>query len=181
MNHQKGNSKVYTLCIICEAIMVQILIIYDSQTGFTETLAEAIADGVQSIRGVEVELLHIETPFSLTRLDEADALILGSPVIYSNLTFEMQTFLQSVKEKVKTNHLHLRGKIGASFGSYAFSGGWIIRELNRTLEKLRIRVITDALAVVDGLGRSLPIQLENKTYRRCYTMGAKVAKQVVEL
>ena len=44
----------------------RVLVLFDSRGGFTEHLAEAIADGVRSVNGVEV---------SYRRIDEAQPIV----------------------------------------------------------------------------------------------------------
>jgi flavodoxin len=116
-----------------------IIVIYDSQTGFTEKMAEVVAEGAGSVDGADVELIKIGTPFSISKLNSADAVILGSPVIYGSVTPMMKTFLESMKEQKELDKLNLSDKAGAAFGSFAFSGGWVIRGLSEEMEALGMK------------------------------------------
>ena len=42
------------------------IVVYDSKTGFTEQMAKAVVDGVKDVEGVDVELLKVGTPFSIS-------------------------------------------------------------------------------------------------------------------
>ena len=156
--------------------MSKVVEIYDSQTGFTEKMAEAVAKGARKVKRVESELLKIGTPFSILHLNDVDAVILGSPVVYGSVTPDMKAFLASMKENQASGRLRLAGKLGGAFGSYAFSGSWVIRELGEEIESLGIKIVADETSVVDGIGRKQPIQLEEKTRKICFELGKTVAE-----
>ena len=73
--------------------MPKVVIIYDSKSGNTEAMAKSIAEGAKAVSGVDVVLKKLGEPFSLGILDDADALILGSPAHYGHVTLEMRDFL----------------------------------------------------------------------------------------
>jgi len=58
--------------------MAKILIIYHSQTGHTEKMAQAVAEGVQSIEGAEAWLKRAQEAGTEDLL-QADGVIVGSP------------------------------------------------------------------------------------------------------
>ena len=58
--------------------MAKILIVYHSQTGKTQKMAEAVAEGAKSIEGVEV-ILKKAADASLEDLLTADGLAVGTP------------------------------------------------------------------------------------------------------
>jgi NAD(P)H dehydrogenase (quinone) len=91
--------------------MPKILIIYDSQTGNTEKMAESIADGARSMDGVEVIMKYYARPEELA---EASAIIVGSPTYYHDMTMSIK---QMVEETLRAK-IQLDNKIGAAFGSY---------------------------------------------------------------
>ena len=95
--------------------MTKILIVYVSETGNTERVAHAIADGVQEVDGVSVELKKaVDT--TNDDLLEADGIIVGSPTYYGIMSAKVKVvFDKSVKI-----HGKLVGKVGAAFTS---SGG----------------------------------------------------------
>jgi len=70
----------------------KILIMYDSRTGNTEKLAEAVAEGVKRVSGVTVELMRAE---SVTPEDAigADGYAVGSPSHFSIMSGKILTLL----------------------------------------------------------------------------------------
>jgi len=95
--------------------MPKLLILYDSQTGNTEKMAEAIAEGAKTVADVEVITKYYARPEELT---QADAIIFGSPTYYHDMTLPIK---QVLEETARAN-AQLRGKMGAAFGSYGWSG-----------------------------------------------------------
>ena len=87
-----------------------ILITYYSKTANTQSLAEEVAKGAQSIPGVQVVLKSID---QTTRKDllEADAIIIGSPVYNANLAPEVVQFMSTWPFEGNP----LKDKIGAAF------------------------------------------------------------------
>jgi len=95
--------------------MVKLLILYDSQTGNTERMAEAVAEGARSVPGVEAEMKYYARPEELA---ESAAIIFGSPTYYHDITVP----IKQVMEEAARANVQLKGKIGAAFGSYGWSG-----------------------------------------------------------
>ncbi|MGD6933528.1 MAG: flavodoxin family protein [Candidatus Bathyarchaeia archaeon] len=94
--------------------MVKILVVYDSRTGHTETMACAVAKGAEKA-GAEVTVKKVDktTPEDLVA---ADGIIMGSPVYFGQMTAKLK---QLVDDSVKFFH-KLEGKVG---GAFASSGG----------------------------------------------------------
>jgi flavorubredoxin len=95
--------------------MAKLLILYDSQSGNTEKMAEAVAEGARTVSNVEVETKYYARPEELA---QADALIFGSPTYYHDMTLPIK---QMLEEAAKAN-VQLKGKAAAAFGSYGWSG-----------------------------------------------------------
>jgi NAD(P)H dehydrogenase (quinone) len=90
----------------------QILICYYSASGNTKAMAEAVARGASSVRGVRVVLKSIDET-STDDVLNATALILGSPVYNANIAPEVQAFINSWPFENQP----LKNKIGAAFSS----------------------------------------------------------------
>ena len=98
---------------------VRILIAYHSQTGNTEKMAQAIQKGVASVEGVEVTLRKIADVKDQEIL-QADGIVVGTPVYWSNLSAETKRFLERVGDvlwKAKTNG------DGRTAGAFCTGGG----------------------------------------------------------
>ena len=95
--------------------MGKVLIAFDSRTGNTEKMAEAIAEGVR-MAGHEAELKKITQIKSEAELAGYDAYVFGSPTYHRDMIGTMKTFLFLAQKG------NLDGKIGGAFGSYTHSG-----------------------------------------------------------
>ncbi len=95
--------------------MTRVTVIYDSRTGNTEKMALAVADGAGKVKGTDVVVLKVDKA-KMSDLTGSDAIILGSPTYYGNMSGKMKSFID------RTNAIHgkLRGKVGGAFTS---SGG----------------------------------------------------------
>ena len=94
--------------------MAKAIIIYETRTDNTQTIAKAIQDGIKEA-GVEV-LLKRTAEATADDLADADAVVLGAPTYNHDLFSLMKTFL------FKMEKADLKGKVGAAFGSYGWSG-----------------------------------------------------------
>lgn len=143
--------------------MAKLLILYDSQTGNTERMAEAVAEGARSVQGVEVELKYYARPEELA---QADAIIFGSPTYYHDITLPIK---QVLEETARAN-VRLEGKIGAAFGSYGWSGEAPEQILEILRNRFRMKTIEPHINV---LYEPKPDQLEE-----CRKLGKTVAQNI---
>ena len=93
----------------------RVIALYYSRTGNTEKMAKAIAEGARNVQGTNVELRHYAKPEELAN---ADAIIIGMPTYHHDMTGDMKKLLEETAAK----GINLRGKVGATFGSYGWSG-----------------------------------------------------------
>ena len=95
--------------------MKKVLVLYYSRTGNTERMANAIAEGAQSSGNVEVELnYHVDAE----SLSAYDAILVGSPTYHHDMPVDFKNLF----EEAAVQGISLKGKIGAAFGSYGWSG-----------------------------------------------------------
>ena len=94
--------------------MANAIIIYESRSGNTEMMAKAIVAGLEEA-GVDVELKRAVRA-KADDLKDMDAVVLGSPTYVRSLIAAMKTFLFEMEKA------DLKGKVGAAFGSYGWSG-----------------------------------------------------------
>lgn len=92
--------------------MAKVLVIYDSRTGNTERMALAVVKGAKTVKGTKVTLLKVDDA-KMSDLTNSDAIIIGSPTYYGNMTGKMKSFID------RTNGIHGRlvGKVGGAFTS----------------------------------------------------------------
>jgi flavodoxin I len=94
--------------------MTKILVLYYSQTQNTEKMAEAVAEGAKN-GNAEVELSYF---VEAEDLGKYDAIIVGVPTYHHDMPQEMKSLFEDAAAK----RVNLKGKIGASFGSFGWSG-----------------------------------------------------------
>ena len=145
--------------------MRKILILYYSRTGNTERMAKAVAEGAQSNAGINVELsFHIEPE----EISSFDAILIGSPTYNHDMPIDFKNLLMELSSKGIT----LKGKLGATFGSYGWTGeapGLILEILKNKFEMqvvetpLRAKYIPDAKMLSDckDLGKRISDNLVN--------------------
>ncbi len=123
---------------------MKIMVIYDSQTGNTEKMAKAIAEGAGSVAGVEVDIKKIGDPFPLSMLAKADAAIFGSPCVYAGVTDGMKVFLENMNSYAKAGLMDVKGNPAAVFGSYGWDGAWVMEVVLKSMvESLGYKVYDD--------------------------------------
>jgi len=95
------------------------LVVYDSKTGHTEKMAMAIRQGMER-GGIEVKAKRVENA-SLSDLSDADAIVLGSPTYFGNMSGSMKAF---VDKSIGLYPDKLNDKVGAAFTSYGGEGDY---------------------------------------------------------
>jgi NAD(P)H dehydrogenase (quinone) len=94
----------------------RVLIAYHSVMGHTAALAKAVEEGAIKVPNVEVKRLPT-SEVQCSDLFGADAVIVGSPVYWSNMSAEVKTFLDRWTHdcKVLPPAFEMKDKIGAAF------------------------------------------------------------------
>jgi len=98
--------------------MVKILVLYDSQSGNTRKMAEAVAQGAESQPEVEVTLRHVDEA-KPADLVEHDGIAVGSPTWCGGLSWKLKKFFDestSVWGRVED-------KVGCAFSTSGGLGG----------------------------------------------------------
>ena len=98
----------------------QITIIYETMWGATKTLAEKIAEGIESVdRDVTVKLFNLAKNDSndlITEVFKSKTVLIGSPTVGNNVLHKVAGFIQLMKG------LKFKNKKAAAFGCYGWSG-----------------------------------------------------------
>jgi NAD(P)H dehydrogenase (quinone) len=97
--------------------MAKAVVIYYSQTGNTQKMAEFIYEGLKK-ENVDVDLKKVED-IRLNDLLKYDAIIIGSPTYYGTMAYPIKKLLDDSVEF----HGCLDGKVGAAFSSSANIAG----------------------------------------------------------
>ena len=127
---------------------IKVLVTYHSVTGHTEKMAKGVVAGAQAVPGTTVVLKPVGK-VTAADLFSADALIVGSPVYWSNMAGHVKTFFDDWQLKFGVfPEFKMRDKVGAAFttGGQAASG----KEL--TMLTILAAMLGNQMIVVSGGG-----------------------------
>ena len=144
--------------------MPKIAIIYASRTGKTRKMAEAIASGAKSVEGSEV-VLKDATKAAPSDVLDAGAVILGGATYNSELIKTMNPFLDAMEG------VDLKGKVGAAFGSYGWSGE-APRQIQEMLTEFKVDLLAEPVQT-----RHVP---DPSVLARCYDLGRTIAEKICQ-
>ena len=142
--------------------MAKAIIVYETRSGNTEYMAKAIEAGLKEA-GVEVELKKAARA-KAEDLKDVDAVVLGSPTYVRALIAAMKTFLFEMEKA------DLKGKVGAAFGSYGWSGESIGIMTETMVNLFEMDVIEPGLKV-----KRRPSE---KGLEECRTFGKRIADKI---
>jgi flavorubredoxin len=161
-----------------------LLVFYISSYGNTARMAQAVAEGAETIPGVRVSLYDLQAGGNLPFVDlieEADALAIGSPTINGDAVKPVWDLLSSLAV------IKVRDKLGAAFGSYGWSGE-AINMIEDRLRGLKLRVpikgvrarlipTDEELELCRDLGKQLAQHLTGSVERRVISMSELLAQE----
>lgn len=111
--------------------MPNIAIIYFSGTGTTQLASEFVAEGVNSVDGVQAVILKIEgsdiregrweNDEIAAQLDTVDGIIFGTPTYMGGVSSQMKSFMDAMAPRWYTSSW--RDKIGAAFSVSSLAAG----------------------------------------------------------
>ena len=152
---------------------MKIVVIYDSKTGNTEKMANAIAKGASE--HAEIEIKKIGEAFPLTIMADADGVVFGSPVYYADISNNMKDFLEHVETYIAASKKKINHIPAAVFGSYGYDGAWIMEErLKEQIEGLGYEVNNDVLVMIDS---DIKYRFEEES-KKCKEFGKKFAESI---
>ncbi len=154
-----------------------LLVFYISSYGNTAQMAQAVAEGAESIADVRVSLYDLQAAGDLPFVDlieEADGIAFGSPTINGDAVKPVWDLLSSLAV------IKVRDKLGAAFGSYGWSGE-AINMIEDRLRGLKLRVpikgvrarlipTDEELECCRDLGKQLAQHLTGRIERRVISM-----------
>ena len=130
------------------APLVKVLVTYHSLSGNTERMAEAVVDGVKSVSGTEAILKRVGK-VTADDLFSADAVVVGSPVYWSNMSGEVKTFFDNWQFKFGVfPDFKMKNKIGAAFAT----GGQVSSGKEVTMLTILAAMLGNQMIVVSGGG-----------------------------
>ena len=127
---------------------VKVLVTYHSLSGQTERMAEAVVEGARSIPGTIVLMKRV-AQVTAEDLFSSDALVVGSPVYWSNMSGEVKTFFDNWQFKFDVfPEFKMKNKIGAAFAT----GGQISGGKEVTMLTILAAMLGNQMIVVSGGG-----------------------------
>ena len=165
------------------ASRVKVLVTYHSLSGNTERMAEAVVDGVKSISGTEAILKRVGKVTG-EDLFSADAVVVGSPVYWSNMSGEVKTFFDNWQFKFGVfPEYKMKDKIGAAFAT----GGQVSSGKELTMLTILAAMLENKMIVVSGggaFGASATTEgdspgIDNKELADAKALGRRVAEVAV--
>ncbi len=141
--------------------MPKLVVVYLSTSGNTKAMADAIVDGAIS-RNIDAVAINFHEA-KIEDLKSADAIALGSSTFYYKMLPPMEKFIDSLSKA------NTRGKIGAAFGSYGWSGEAPIM-IAEKMRELGMDVIDPVLRI-----QYQPVE---KDLEECKRLGKDIANKV---
>jgi NAD(P)H dehydrogenase (quinone) len=127
---------------------IKILVTYHSLSGNTERMAEAVVAGAKSVAGTQVVLKRVGH-VAADDLFSADAVIVGSPVYWSNMSGEVKTFFDNWQFKFGVfPEFKMKNKVGAAFAT----GGQVSSGKEVTMLTILAAMLGNQMIVVSGSG-----------------------------
>jgi len=146
--------------------MAKFLILYYSRTGNTEKMAKAVVEGAKTVQGIDTEIAY---RIAVQNLAGFDALAFGVPTYHHDMPLNIKNLLEETAFK----KIVLKGKIGAAFGSYGWSGEAPRLVLEILKNKFEMEIVEPPLLIKytpdhDGL-------------EKCKEFGRKVAERLMHI
>ena len=127
---------------------VTVLVTYHSASGNTEQMAQGVAEGVKVVSDTTVVLKRVGDVTGNDLLS-SDAIIVGSPVYFGNMSGEVKTFLDNWTLKFDVfRDRKMRNKVGGAFAT----GGSASNGKEVTILTLLGAMLINQMIVVSGGG-----------------------------
>lgn len=142
-----------------------VLVAYDTMWTATEKMARSIIEGIMS-QGVQCCLRRMATYESSDAIRDCmlmKGIVVGSSSINRGMLPSLSPFLEDLKG------LKPRGKIGAAFGSYGWSGGGA-ESVEKALSEAGVEIVAEPLTV-----KYMPT---GEDLHKCFEFGQEIARMV---
>jgi len=147
--------------------LVEMLVLYYSRTGRTETLAKAVAEGAKNVEGVSVSLKRVDYA-TVNDFISCDAVAFGSPNYFSYMAGLMKDFFDkalSIRERVT-------GKPAVAFTSGGGESNSALLSLEKMISSFRLEKVAEGV-----FSQGEP---DEKDLAACKNLGEALAKAAVE-
>jgi flavorubredoxin len=144
--------------------MARLLVLYYSRTGNTEKMAKAVAEGARSVAGTEVELKYY---MPVEELAAYDAIMVGVATYHHDMPVNFKSYF----EEAAVKNVNVKGKTGAAFGSYEWSGEAPKLILEILKNKFEMNVTEPPL--------SIKYTPDQAGLDKCFALGKRVAESLI--
>jgi flavorubredoxin len=141
----------------------KILVFYYTRTGNTEKMARAVVEGVRAVPGTDVELSYY---VPAETLDSYDGILVGTPTYHHDVPIGVKQLF----EEAAVKNVALKGKVGAAFGSYGWSGEAPKMAVEVMTKKFEMNVAEHPL-----LAKYTPDQA---SLEKCQELGRRIAEKL---
>lgn len=130
------------------ASSVTVLIAYHSVSGNTEKMAQGVAEGAKAVSGTKVIVKRVGD-VATDDLLSSDAIIVGSPVYFGNMSGEVKTFFDNWLLKFAVfRDFKMRNKVGGAFAT----GASISNGKELTMLAILEAMLVNQMIIVGGGG-----------------------------
>ena len=127
---------------------VKVLIAYHSVTGNTEKMAQSVNEGAESIKDTVV-VLKRTGDVTTDDLLSSDAVVVGSPVYFGNVSGDVKIFFDDWLLKFGVfRDFKMRNKVGGAF----VTGAAISNGKETTMQAIHTAMLVNQMSVVSGGG-----------------------------
>jgi multimeric flavodoxin WrbA len=148
-------------------ILVEVLVLYYSRGGRTETMAKAVAVGAQGVEGGTATVKRVDYA-TIHDFMSCDAVAFGSPNYFSYMAGVMKDFFDralSIRERVA-------GKPAAAFTSGGGSSDSALQSLDRMITSFRLEKVAEGI-VSEGVPSEGDLEA-------CRKLGESLAKAALK-
>jgi flavodoxin I len=138
------------------------IVVYLSTSGNTKSMAEAIANGIES-RNIDVKAVSFYD-VKPEDLNDAEAIAIGSSTFYYKMLPPMEKFINETLASSDP-----KGKIGAAFGSYGWSGEAPVM-IAEKMREMGMNVIDPVLRILH--------KPTDKDVEECKRLGIDIAEKL---
>ncbi len=141
------------------------VIIYDTMWQSTEKMAKTICRTLMNER-ISVKMLNVHIDHRsdvATEVMDAKAILFGSPTLNNNILPKMADIITYLKG------LKPRGRVGAAFGSYGWSGE-STKILTEALENMKVEIVNPGVKI-----KYVP---DHESLKPCIELGKDIAKAI---
>jgi multimeric flavodoxin WrbA len=151
--------------------LVEVLVLYYSRAGSVETMAKAVAEGVDSVEGASSKLRRVDYA-NVDDFISCDAVAFGSPNYFGYMAGLMKDFFDRawlVREKVS-------GKLAAAFTCGGSSSNAALLSLEKMYTSFKLEKVSEGVA----WGTREQEKQSEQNLTACKKIGEALAKAAIE-